>query len=178
MSRTAPNSSQGLSARACRVVAAAGTAARMADCDHVGTEHLLLGLLQERDGVASAVLDRCGVTFAGVRAQLSRAALPQPRSSGRLALTPAAKRVLRRARNALTLRGDQQIDTEHVLVALVDDPDTLAADVMGALGADATKVRQEAVVALRESGRPRGYRERSSRERSRCTAPAAREIAR
>jgi len=135
--------------RARRVVAAAGEAARTRRSADVGTGHLLLGLLREQDGVAAHVLRTCGVAMADVEAGLNRdegAHPPFPAMD--LVLTPAAKRALHCAQDTLTLRGDQQIDTEHILLGLIQETETSAVQMMGNHGVDPTKVRQAVLSSL------------------------------
>jgi Clp amino terminal domain, pathogenicity island component len=137
-----PDPSRGMTDRARRVVVAAGSAAQTLHCGHVGTEHLLLGLLRERDGVAARALQDCGLTASDVTAQLEREGAPTQFPHE---LTPTAKRVLHHAQGTLTLRGDQQIDTQHMLLGIVLERESSAVQLMNTLGVDATRVRAATV---------------------------------
>ena len=149
-----PPASTGMTERARRVVATAGDAARMHQSDNVGTGHLLLGLLREQDGMAARVLRSCGLATADVEVGLRRdEEAPAHRSAMNLVLTPAAKRALRRAKDTLTLRGDEQIDTEHILLGLIQEPQTSAVQMVSDQGVDATKVRQAVLRFLSGDGR-------------------------
>jgi ATP-dependent Clp protease ATP-binding subunit ClpC len=132
-----------------RVVAIAQEEAQALGSHYVGTEHLLLGLLREERGRAAGMLRRFGLTTERVRTQITRtvgqsegAPAAQPR------LTPAARRTFERAAGALSLRGDERVDTEHVLLGLVQDGEGVAARVMGELDVDPGDVRRQAILAL------------------------------
>jgi hypothetical protein len=137
--------------RARRVVAMAEEEAQALGSHYIGTEHLLLGLLREERGRAAEMLRRFGLTTERVRTQITRtvgqsegAPAAQPR------LTPAARRTFARATGALSLQGDELVDTEHVLLGLVQDGEGLAARVMGELDVDPGEVRRQAILALHE----------------------------
>lgn len=136
--------------------------------DAVGTEHVLLGLLDERAGLAVRVLADTGLTPEGVRAELLTGvasgaapsggpagsqgredeASPIPnlaldRRQGPLASTPAARRVLELANDEALARGDSAMGPEHLLVALARCEDPVAASILHALGTDAERLRAE-----------------------------------
>jgi hypothetical protein len=123
-----------------RAVIAAGRAARVGP---VGTQHLLAGLAREREGVAAQVLRDCGFRpVEGTRRE------DEPSSPATREFTPATLRALNRAESILTLRGDQSIDTEHVLLALIQEPGSSAVEALAEAGVDPAQVRQAALQAL------------------------------
>jgi ATP-dependent Clp protease ATP-binding subunit ClpC len=142
--------------RARRVVVLAQDEARLLDHNYIGTEHLLLGLLQEGHGVAAQALDALGVSLAEVRRQveeiIGRGSGQQP---GHLPFTPRAKKVLELSfREALKL-GHDYIGTEHILLGMVREGEGVAAQVLAALGAGEDQVRDKVTEVLgRSSGRP------------------------
>jgi ATP-dependent Clp protease ATP-binding subunit ClpC len=124
-----------------RVVVLAQEEARLLAHDHIGAEHLLLGLVHEGDGVAARALAAAGVTLAGVRTEIERAVgrgdAPTPHH---IPFTPGAKRTLEGSlREALT-RGDNHIDTEHLLLGLLRADDPLVGQVLTGLGTEAAAV--------------------------------------
>jgi ATP-dependent Clp protease ATP-binding subunit ClpC len=142
--------------RARRVVVLAQDEARLLDHNYIGTEHLLLGLLQEGHGVAAQALDGLGVSLAEVRRQveeiIGRGSGHQP---GHLPFTPRAKKVLELSfREALKL-GHDYIGTEHILLGIVREGEGVAAQVIAALGAGEDQVRDKVTEILgRSAGRP------------------------
>jgi ATP-dependent Clp protease ATP-binding subunit ClpA len=134
-----------------RVVSLAQEEARMLRHNRVGTEHLLMGLIGVDDGVAARSLELVGISLAAVREQVDEIIGP-----GRwvppvnIPYAPAAKRVLDMSlREALAL-GDHTIGTEHLLLALIRDAESPAAQVLVTLGADPAEVRQQVVGLLRD----------------------------
>jgi ATP-dependent Clp protease ATP-binding subunit ClpC len=137
--------------RALRVMVLAEEQARMHSHDWIGTEHILLGLIEEGDGVAVKALESLGVSLDVVRQQVEEiiAALGQkfPRA-GRLPFTPRAKKVLElSSREALRL-GHDYIGTEHILLGLIRDGGGVAGQVLAGLGADLTRVSQRVTELL------------------------------
>jgi hypothetical protein len=131
--------------RARQVVVLAQEEARTLGHDWLGTEHLLLGLVREREGLASRVLAHLGVTVEQVRAHVVRAvgAREGEHRAGQIPFTPEAKKVLERAlREALSL-GHNYIGTEHLLLALTREREGLAARILRELDVDAERVRTE-----------------------------------
>jgi ClpA/ClpB-like protein len=145
--------------KARRTVVLAQEEARALRHDHIGTEHLLLGLLRENAGVAATALTSLGVTLDEARARVADGVPAEPRAPSRMAtghipFTPQAKRTLELAlREALQL-GHDYIGTEHILLGLVHDPECRAAAILGALGADQAAIRTQ-VIELRPAGQPR-----------------------
>ena len=122
---------------------------------YVGTEHLLLGLLREREARACRVLHSFGLTTERVRAQLAQSVGEhEPTPAQELPLTPAAKRTLARARRALSLRGDECVDTEHVLLGLLQEQEGQAMQLLAELSVDSSQVRREAMLGLQEATKP------------------------
>ena len=132
-----------------RVVVLAQEEARDLSHGYIGTEHILLGLLAERDGVAAQALTALGVGLDAARHQVQEIigeGAPQP--SGHIPFTPRTKKVLELSlREALTL-GHNYIGTEHILLGLVREGDGVAAQVLVKMGADLNRVRQEVIILL------------------------------
>jgi ATP-dependent Clp protease ATP-binding subunit ClpA len=129
--------------RARRVVVLAQEEARMMNHGYIGTEHLLLGLIHEGEGLAALVLDSCGVELEHVRAFVQRETGHdgQP-PSGHIPFTPRAKKVLELSlREALQLRHNY-IGTEHILLGLIREGEGLAAHALTDAGASLDDVRQ------------------------------------
>jgi ATP-dependent Clp protease ATP-binding subunit ClpA len=123
--------------------------ARRLDHDYIGTEHLLLGLVEERPGVAARVLESLGISLEAVRAQVE-ADIGQGAEAptGHIPFTPRAKKVLELSlREALQL-GHNYIGTEHLLLGLLREGKGVAAQVLVRLGADLSLVRQQVTQLL------------------------------
>jgi ATP-dependent Clp protease ATP-binding subunit ClpA len=136
--------------RARRVVVLAQEEARMLNHGYIGTEHILLGLIQENDGVAAKALESLGVSLEAVRSQVEEIiGQGQAAPTGHIPFTPRAKKVLELSlREALQL-GHNYIGTEHILLGLIREGEGVAAQVLQKLGADLNRVRQ-AVLQLLE----------------------------
>jgi ATP-dependent Clp protease ATP-binding subunit ClpC len=128
--------------RARRVVVLAQDEARELNHNYIGTEHLLLGLLREGEGMAARVLDELGISRTAVREQVVEIIGPgEDARSGHIPFTPRAKKVLELSlREALQLSHDY-IGTEHILLGLLREGDGVAAQVLVRLGADLNRVR-------------------------------------
>ena len=135
--------------RARRVVVLAQEEARMLNHDYIGTEHLLLGLVHERPGVAAKALESLGISLEAVRAQVEEViGQGQGAPTGHIPFTPRAKKVLELSlREALNL-GHNYIGTEHILLGLVREGEGVAAQVLVRLGADLPRVRQQVIGLL------------------------------
>ncbi|GGT27758.1 hypothetical protein GCM10010176_085620 [Nonomuraea spiralis] len=129
--------------RARRVVVLAQEEARLMSHDYIGTEHILLGLIREGEGLASLVLDGCGVELEAVRVFVEREVGRGASSpTGHIPFTPRAKKVLELSlREALQLRHNY-IGTEHILLGLIREGEGLAAQALVDIGADLTDIRQ------------------------------------
>lgn len=134
--------------RARNVVVLAQGESRLLGHNHIGTEHLLLGLLAERDGFAARALESLGVTLETAREQVREIIGPGSEApSGHIPFTPRAKKILELSlREALSL-GSEVISTEHLLLGLIDESDGVGAQVLERLGAHNKEVR-EAVIGL------------------------------
>jgi ATP-dependent Clp protease ATP-binding subunit ClpC len=137
-----------------RAVVLAQEEARRLTHDHVGTEHLLAGLLREERGAAAQVLGSSGVTLDAVRGQIAALAGPgQEPPRGHIAFTARAKKGFELALREATRLG-QQIGTGHLLLGLTGQADCMAAQVLGALGVDVSVFR--ARVIAQTASRPEG----------------------
>jgi len=135
--------------RARRVVVLAQEEARLLNHNYIGTEHILLGLIDEREGVAAETLGRMGISLEAVRAQVERIiGQGQSAPTGHIPFTPRAKKALELSlREALQL-GHNDIGTEHILLGLLRVGDGVAAEVLTGLGADLGRVRQQVTEIL------------------------------
>ncbi|MSO59916.1 MAG: ATP-dependent Clp protease ATP-binding subunit [Ilumatobacteraceae bacterium] len=135
--------------RARRVVVLAQEEARLLNHSYIGTEHILLGLIHEGEGVAAKALESLGISLEAVRAQVEEI-IGQGGSSpsGHIPFTPRAKKVLELSlREALQL-GHNYIGTEHILLGLIREGEGVAAQVLVKLGADLARVRQQVIQLL------------------------------
>ena len=135
--------------RARRVVVLAQEEARMLNHNYIGTEHILLGLIHEGEGVAAKSLESLHISLEGVRAQVEEIiGQGQQAPSGHIPFTPRAKKVLELSlREALQL-GHNYIGTEHILLGLIREGEGVAAQVLVKLGADLNRVRQQVIQLL------------------------------
>src|SRR3954453_8605202 len=135
--------------RARRVVVLAQEEARMLSHNYIGTEHILLGLIHEGEGVAAKALESLGISLEAVRAQVEEIiGQGQQAPSGHIPFTPRAKKVLELSlREALQL-GHNYIGTEHILLGLIREGEGVAAQVLQKLGADLNRVRQQVIQLL------------------------------
>ena len=138
--------------RARRVVVRAQEEARALDHDYIGTEHILLGLLREGQGVAAKALASLGIGQEVVRQRVGDVVPPGQveARSGHIPFTPRAKRVLELSRGEAQQLGHHYIGTEHILLALIRQGDGVAAQVLVALGADLDRVRERVLQLLAE----------------------------
>jgi ATP-dependent Clp protease ATP-binding subunit ClpC len=135
--------------RARRVVVLAQEEARMLNHNYIGTEHILLGLIHEGEGVAAKSLESLEISLEAVRAQVEEIiGQGQQAPSGHIPFTPRAKKVLELSlREALQL-GHNYIGTEHILLGLIREGEGVAAQVLVKLGADLNRVRQQVIQLL------------------------------
>src|ERR1700716_4419694 len=135
--------------RARRVLVLAQEEARMLHHDHTGTEHILLGLIGEGEGVAAKALESLGISLEAVRQHVGEIiGQGQQAPSGHIPFTPRAQKVLELSlREALQL-GHNYIGTEHILLGLIREGEGVAAQVLVKLGADLNKVRQQVIQLL------------------------------
>ena len=135
--------------RARRVVVLAQEEARLLNHSYIGTEHILLGLIHEGEGVAAKALESLSISLEAVRNQVEEI-IGQGGSSpsGHIPFTPRAKKVLELSlREALQL-GHNYIGTEHILLGLIREGEGVAAQVLVKLGADLSRVRQQVIQLL------------------------------
>jgi ATP-dependent Clp protease ATP-binding subunit ClpC len=154
--------------RARRVVVLAQEEARLLNHSYIGTEHILLGLIHEGEGVAAKALESLGISLEAVRSQVEEI-IGQGGSSpsGHIPFTPRAKKVLELSlREALQL-GHNYIGTEHILLGLIREGEGVAAQVLVKLGADLSRVRQQVIQLLS------GYQGPSGRVEGAPTAGAS-----
>ncbi len=135
--------------RARRVVVLAQEEARMLNHNYIGTEHILLGLIHEGEGVAAQALESLGISLEAVRQQVEEIiGQGQQAPSGHIPFTPRVKKVFELSlREALQL-GHNYIGTEHILLGLIREGEGVAAQVLVKLGADLSRVRQQVIQLL------------------------------
>jgi hypothetical protein len=143
--------------RARRVVVLAQEEARHLNHSHIGTEHILLGLIHEKQGVAAIALTELGISLEGARAQVIEiAGQGDEQPTSHIPFTPRAKKVLELSlREALQL-GHNYIGTEHILLGLIREGEGVAAQVLKSQGASLDRVRQQVVQLLAGSPAPAG----------------------
>jgi len=153
--------------RARRVVVLAQEEARMLNHNYIGTEHILLGLIHEGEGVAAKTLESLGISLEAVRQQVEEIiGQGQHASSGHIPFTPRAKKVLELSLRESLQLGHNYIGTEHILLAMLREGEGVAAQILVKLGADLNRVRQQVIQLLhgypgkRPEGSPAGPRER------------------
>jgi len=142
--------------RARQVVVLAQQEARTLKHNWIGTEHILLGLLREEEGLAARVLDSLDITVERVRAQVVRiVGSGDEITSGQIPFTPRADNILKSALREAVVLGHGYIGTEHILLALVRENEGCAARILLDFEADAEKVRNEVIRRLSGSAEPR-----------------------
>jgi ATP-dependent Clp protease ATP-binding subunit ClpC len=135
--------------RARRVIVLAQEEARLLNHDWIGTEHLLLGLAREGQGVAAKALEVLGVRLEALRSQVeSIIGRGQMAPSGHIPFTPRAKKVLELSLRESKQLGHNYIGTEHILLGLIREGEGVAAQVLVKLGADQARVRQQVIELL------------------------------
>ena len=135
--------------RARRVVVLAQEEARMLNHNYIGTEHILLGLIHEGEGVAARALESLGISLQAVRQQVQDIiGRGQQAPSGHIAFTPRANTVLELASQEALQLGHNYIGTEHILLGLIREGEGVAAQILVKLGADLNRVRQQVIQLL------------------------------
>jgi ATP-dependent Clp protease ATP-binding subunit ClpA len=141
--------------RARKALSLAQEEAQRLNHNYIGTEHLLLGLVREGDGVAAKVLSNLGVHLASVRAEVERTiGRGDQIVQGDLGLTPRAKKVVELAVDEARRLNHHYIGTEHLLLGLVREGEGIAADVLQSLGVNLEGLRQTTIQVLSPSGTP------------------------
>jgi ATP-dependent Clp protease ATP-binding subunit ClpA len=144
--------------------------ARMLNHDYIGTEHLLLGLVHEGEGVAAKALESLGISLEAVRQQVEvLIGRGQQAPAGHIPFTPRAKKVIELAGREANDLGHDYIGTEHILLGLIREGEGVAAQVLVKLGADLAGVRQQ-VARLLHGGAARGVRSKRPRRGKRARA--------
>jgi hypothetical protein len=135
--------------RARRVVVLAQEEAVGLKHNYIGTEHILLGLIREREGVAARALESLGISLEAVRSEVEEIiGQGQSAPTGQIPFTPRAKKVLELSlREALQL-GHSYIGTEHILLGLIREGEGVAAQVLAKLGGELSRVRQQVIQLL------------------------------
>jgi ATP-dependent Clp protease ATP-binding subunit ClpC len=136
--------------RARRVVVRAQEEARALNHDFIGTEHILLGLVGEGQGLAAKALESLGVSMEAVRQRVEDIVPPGQVEvrTGHIPFTPRAKKVLELSLSESKLLGHRYIGTEHILLGLLREGEGVAAQVLTALGADLDGTRERVVQLL------------------------------
>ena len=135
--------------RARRVVVLAQEEARMLNHNYIGTEHILLGLIHEGEGVAARALQSLGISLEAVRQQVQEiTGRGQGQQQGHVPFTPRAKKVLELSLREAQQLGHDYIGTEHILLGLIREGEGVAARVLVKLGADLNRVRQQVIHLL------------------------------
>ena len=168
---------QRFTGRAREVVVLAQDEARALKHNYIGTEHILLGLLREEEGLAARVLESLDITVEEVRAQVARiVGQADEVTTGQIPFTPRAKKVLELAlREALSL-GHNYIGTEHILLGLVRENEGVAARILLDFDADAEKIRNEIIRMLSGPGRRQEQSKPLAPARELTSPPVAREV--
>ncbi len=143
--------------RARRVIILAREEAGRFRHDFVGTEHILLGLIRDGEGIATAVLQRLGLKLETVKSEVERAlaGFPKTLTFGEVPFTPQAKRVLELSIEEARQLGHNYIGTEHLLLGLMKEGQSIAAKILESLGARLDEVRQETLALLGDQYYPR-----------------------
>ncbi len=136
--------------RARKVIILAKEEARRFNHDYIGTEHILLGLIREGEGVAAAVLQKMGVSLENIRLEVEKLVQPGPATQimGDIPFTPRAKKVLELAAEEARALGHNYIGTEHLLLGLIREGEGVASQVLLNLGLDLDKARNEVMEIL------------------------------
>jgi ATP-dependent Clp protease ATP-binding subunit ClpC len=135
--------------RARRVIVLAQEEARMLKHNYIGTEHILLGLIHEGDGVAAKALVSLEISLEAVRQQVEEIiGQGQHEPSGHIPFTPRAKKVLELTKREADRLGHDYIGTEHILLGLIHEGTGVAAQVLVNLGADLNRVREQVIQLL------------------------------
>src|SRR5690625_625304 len=135
--------------RARRVVVLAQEEAKMLNHNYIGTEHILLGLIHEGEGVAAKALESLGISLEAVRQQVEEIiGQSQQAPSDHIPFTPRAKKVLELSLRVALQLGHNYIGTEHILLGLIREGEGVAAQVLVKLGADLNSVRQHVIQLL------------------------------
>jgi len=138
--------------RARKVILLAKEEAKRFNHDYIGTEHILLGLIREGEGVAAAVLQKLGLSPEKIRLEVEKLVQSGPSTmvSGDIPFTPKAKKVIELAMEEARSLGHNYIGTEHLLLGLIREGEGVASQVLMNLGLDLNRVRNEVLPLLRD----------------------------
>lgn len=166
--------------RARKVILLAKEEAKRFNHDYIGTEHVLLGLVREGEGVAAAVLESLGLSSDNVRMEIEKLVKAGPSTliSGDLPFTPKAKKVMELSMDEAVSLGHNYIGTEHLLLGLLREGEGVAAQVLIALGLDMSKARTEVMRLLGSTTPGFGAQQKSQAARGQKKAPALQAFAR
>ena len=136
--------------RARKVIILAKEEARRFNHDYIGTEHILLGLIREGEGVAATVLEKMGMDLQTIRLEVEKVVQPGPTTQilGDIPFTPRAKKALELAAEEARALGHNYIGTEHILLGLIREGESVASQVLLNLGLDLDRVRNEVLQVL------------------------------
>ncbi len=139
--------------RARKIILLAKEEAKRFNHDYIGTEHILLGLIREGEGVAAAVLASLGLGPDKIRSEIEKLVQPGPATivSGDIPFTPKAKKVIELAMDEARNLGHNYIGTEHLLLGLIREGEGIASQVLVNLGLDLDKIRMEVMNLLGSS---------------------------
>jgi len=151
--------------RARKVILLAKEEAKRFNHDYIGTEHILLGLIREGEGVAAAVLASMGLSPDKIRNEVEKFVQPGPSTviSGDIPFTPRAKRVIELAMDEARNLGHNYIGTEHLLLGLIREGEGVASQVLISMGLDLDKVRMEIMSLLGSSIPGYGQQEKTKK---------------
>src|SRR5476651_1119129 len=139
--------------RARRVVVLAQEEARMLNHNYIGTEHILLGLIHEGEGVAAKALESLGISLEAVRQQVEEIiGQGQQAPSGHIPFTPRSKKVLELSLREALQMGHNYIGTEHILLGMIREGEGVAAQVLIRRGSDLNGVRAMVLTELSQFG--------------------------
>ncbi|NLV75002.1 MAG: ATP-dependent Clp protease ATP-binding subunit [Chloroflexi bacterium] len=147
--------------RAKQALGMAQEEARRLHHNYIGTEHLLLGLMREEDGIASRILSELGLTIGQVRHAVERMVGRQDGPTGTMELADHTKRVMQYAIAEARNLGQRYVNTEHLLLALIRDSDHIASAVLLSLDVSRDVVRRRVLAMMRQEMRPAAGREES-----------------
>ncbi|MFZ2603920.1 MAG: ATP-dependent Clp protease ATP-binding subunit [Candidatus Omnitrophota bacterium] len=158
--------------RARKVIILAKEEARRFNHDYIGTEHILLGLIREGEGVAAAVLQKIGVSLESIRLEIEKLVQPGPATQiiGDIPFTPRAKKALELAAEEARSLGHNYIGTEHLLLGLIREGEGVASQVLLNLGLDLNAVRNE-IMELLGSALP-GFGQGGGQQQAKTKTPA------
>ncbi|MBU0650310.1 NDP-hexose 4-ketoreductase, partial [bacterium] len=159
--------------RARKVLLFAREEAKGFNHDYIGTEHILLGLIKEGQGVAAAVLQNLGLSLERIRLEIEKKVESGPEIEvvGEIEFTPKAKRVIELAMEEARKFGHNYIGTEHLLLGLLLEEEGVAASVLNSLGLSLNQIRNE-IMQLLGGGIPSSFSSNHGGEPQKTNTPA------